>query len=86
MYKKNGYLSQTWNNKKQQWNIPTDRSQDVDQKTEVICLLIKFAPAIIVKMSKMAHSFYFLLMAAKNQSHGFRTFLLTQQIFQYFYL
>ena len=53
-------------------NIPTDRAQRVDEKNGVICLFIMFTPRVIViKMSKMAHFLYFLLMAAKT-SHNLR--------------
>ena len=40
----------------QKWNIPTDRAQSVDEKNVVICLVIMFAPGVmVIKMSKMAH-------------------------------
>ena len=39
----------------QKRNIPTDRAQKVDKKNGVICLVIMFAPAVmVIKMSKMA--------------------------------
>ena len=51
----------------QKWNIQADRAQRVDGKNGVICLVIMFAPGVmIIKMSKMAHFLYFLLMPAKN--------------------
>ena len=43
--------------------------QRVDEKNVVICLVIIFTPRVMdIKMSKMAHFFYFLLTTAKNQS------------------
>ena len=46
-----------------------DRAQRVDERNGVICLVIMFTPgAMVIKMPKMAHFLYFLLMAAKNQS------------------
>ena len=53
----------------QKLDIPTDRAQRVDKKNRVICLIIMFAPGVmVIKMLKMAHFLYFLLMPAKNQS------------------
>ena len=53
----------------QKWNIPTDRTQRLGEKNGVICLVIMLTPRVmVIEMSKMAHSLYFLLMAAKNQS------------------
>ena len=50
----------------QKWNIPTDRVQRVDGKNRVICLVIMFPPwVMVIKMSKMAHFLYLLLMPAK---------------------
>ena len=49
----------------QKWNIPTDR---VDKKIGVICLAIMVTPGnIAIKMSKMSHLLYFVLMTAKIQ-------------------
>ena len=39
------------------------------QKTGTICLVTFTSKVMVTKMSKMAHFFYFLLMAVKNQSH-----------------
>ena len=51
----------------QKWNIPTDRTQRVGEKNGVICLIIMFiARVMVIKMSKMVHSFFILLMIAKN--------------------
>ena len=53
----------------QKLDIPTHRAQRVDKKNRVICLIIMFAPGVmVIKMLKMAHFLYFLLMPAKNQS------------------
>ena len=46
-----------------------DRAQRVDEKNEVIYLVIVFTLGVmVIKMSKMVHFLYFLLMPAKNQS------------------
>ena len=46
-----------------------DRAQKVDEKNGVICLVIMFTPRVmVIKMSKMAHFLYFLLMSDTNQS------------------
>ena len=51
----------------QKWNIPTDRVQRVDEKNVIICLVIMFTYGVmVIKMSKMGHFLYFLLMIAKN--------------------
>ena len=53
----------------QKWNIPTHRAQRVDEKNGVICLVIMFAPRVmVIKVSQMSHFLYFLLMPVKNQS------------------
>ena len=53
----------------QKWNIPTDRAQRVDEKNGVICLVILLTPGfMVIKMPKMAHFLYILLMTAKNWS------------------
>ena len=55
----------------QKRNIPTDIAQRVDEKNGAISLMIIFTPGLmVIKISKMPHFFYFLLMAAKNQSQG----------------
>ena len=49
--------------------MPMGRAQRVDEKNAVTCLFIMFAPRVmVIKMSKMAHFLYFVLMAGKNQS------------------
>ena len=51
----------------QKWNIQRDRAQRVDEKNGVICLVIMFALGdMVMKMSKMAHFLYFLLIIAKS--------------------
>ena len=46
-----------------------DRAERVDEKNGVICLVIMFTPGVmVIKISKMTHFLYFLLMPAKNQS------------------
>ena len=53
----------------QKWNIVADRAERVDEENGVICLIIIFAPRVMtIKMRKMAHFVYFLLMPAKIQS------------------
>ena len=48
--------------------MSTDRAQKVHGKNGAICLVIMFVPRVmVIKMSKMAHFLYFLLMLAKNQ-------------------
>ena len=49
--------------------ISTDRVQIVGEKNRVICLVIMFTPRFkVIKMSKVAHYLYFLLMTPENQS------------------
>ena len=44
-----------------------DRAETVDEKNGVNCLVI--CPGVmVIKISKMTHFLYFLLMPAKNQS------------------
>ena len=51
----------------QKENIGTDRAHKVNEKNEVICLVIMFTPRVmVIKISTMARSLYFLLMTAKN--------------------
>ena len=46
-----------------------DRAQRVDGKNGVICLVIMFISQVtVIKMSKMTHFWYFLLMPRKNKS------------------
>ena len=46
-----------------------DRAQRVDEKNGVICLVIMFTTGVMtIKMSKMVHFLYFLLMLVKTQS------------------
>ena len=49
--------------------MPTDRAQRVDVKNGVTSLFKMFTSRVmVIKMSKMAHFLYFLLMTGKNQS------------------
>ena len=51
----------------QKWNIPMDRAQRVDEKNGVICLfIILTSRVIVIKISKMVHFLYFLLIAANH--------------------
>ena len=48
------------------WNSKNE-TQRVGEKNGVICLIIMFiARVMVIKMSKMVHSFFILLMIAKN--------------------
>ena len=48
--------------------MSTDRAQRADEKNGVIYLVVMFTSRFMVnKMSKMAHFFNFLLMAARNK-------------------
>ena len=45
-----------------------NRAQRVDTKNGVICLVILLTSRVmVIKMSKMAHFLYFLLMKAKDE-------------------
>ena len=47
------------------WNIPTVRAPRLNEKNGVTCLFIMFTPRFaLIKMSKMAHFLYFLLMTS----------------------
>ena len=63
----------------QKWNIPMDRAQRVDERNGVICLVVSYYWSNI-KMLKMAHFLYFLLMTAENQSQFGKIFQLIQKI------
>ena len=53
----------------QKWNIPMVRAPRVYEKNGIISLFIMFTPKdVVIKISKMAHFLYFLLVAAKNWS------------------
>ena len=51
----------------QKWNISTYRAQRVDEKNDVICLVMFISNVMIIRMSKMAHLMYFLLNTEKNR-------------------
>ena len=43
-----------------------DEAQRVDEKNGVICLVVMFTPRVmVIKMSKITHFLYFLLITAK---------------------
>ena len=50
----------------QKWNISIYRTQRVDEKNDVICLVIFTSKVMVITMSKMAHLMYFLLITEKN--------------------
>ena len=53
----------------QECNVPTDKTQKADEKNGVICPVIIFTLGVmVIKMSKMAHFLYFLLMTVKYLS------------------
>ena len=53
----------------QKWNILRDKPQKADEKNRIIWPVIMFPPRIMaIKMLKMAHFLYFLLMTAKSSS------------------
>ena len=44
----------------QKRNISMHKAQAVDEKNEVICLVMKFTPRVmVIEMSKMAHFYIF---------------------------
>ena len=46
----------------QKWNIPNDRTQRLDEKNGVICLVFMFNPRVmVIKMLKMTHFQIFCL-------------------------
>ena len=49
----------------QKCNTPTDRAQRVDEKIRSFVFMFTHG-VVAIKMSKMAHFLYFLVMAAKN--------------------
>ena len=50
----------------QKWKLSTDKAQRVNKKNGVICLHIIFTPRVmVIKMSKMGHFLYFLVMTTK---------------------
>ena len=51
------------------WNIPTVRVQRVKERNVANGLAVIFTSGVmVIKMSKMVHFLYFLLMPEKNQS------------------
>ena len=45
-----------------------DGAQIADKKNGVICLVMFVPGVMVIKMSKLAHFWYFLLMPAKSRS------------------
>ena len=43
------------------------RAQRVDEKNDVICLVMYTSKVMVIRMSKMTHLMYFLLNAEKNR-------------------
>ena len=43
----------------QKWNIPMDRTQRVDEKNGVICLVMFTSAVMVIKITKLAHFLYF---------------------------
>ena len=54
-----------------------DRAQRVDEKNGVICLVMFTPGVIVIKMSKMAHFLYFLLITV-----GFFLYFSPQKVIQ----
>ena len=52
----------------QKSKMQMDRAQIVDEKNGVICLVMFVPGVMVIKMSKLAHFLYFLLMPAKCRS------------------
>ena len=53
----------------EKWNIQTDGAQRVDEKNKVIFLVIMFTQGVmVIKMSKVAHILYLLLMRQFGQN------------------
>ena len=50
----------------QKWNISTYRAQRVDEKMDVIRLVMFTSKVMVIRMSKMAHLMYFLLNTEKK--------------------
>ena len=51
----------------QKWNISMYGAQRVDEKNDVICLVMFASKVMVIRMSKMAHLMYFLLNTEKNR-------------------
>ena len=55
----------------QKWNKPTERAKTVNEGNGVICLVLMFTLGVKhIKMLKMVHVLYFMLITAKNHSLG----------------
>ena len=51
----------------QKWNISTYTAQRVDEKNDVIRLVMFTSKVMVIRMSKMAYLMYFLLNTEKNR-------------------
>ena len=51
----------------QKWNISTYRAQRVDEKNDVIGLVMFTSKVVVISMSKVAHLMHFLLNTEKNR-------------------
>ena len=52
----------------QKWSISKYRSQRVDQKNDIIRLVMLTSTVMVIRMSKMAYLMYFLLNTEKKQT------------------
>ena len=50
------------------WNISTYTAQRVDEKNDIICLVMFTSKVMVIRMSKMAHLIYFMLNTEKKQT------------------
>ena len=51
----------------QKWNISTYRAQRVDEKNDVIRLVMFTSKVMVIRMSRTAYLMYFLLNTEKNR-------------------
>ena len=60
MQKAGRHGTKLWRSRNAETKCITDRAQKVDEKNEVICLIIIFIPRVmVIEMSRMAHFFVF---------------------------
>ena len=55
----------------QQWNISRYRAQRVDEKNDVVRLVMFTSKVMAIRMSKMAYLMYFLLNTEKKKQTQF---------------
>ena len=60
-----GGVGGTWN-WMQKWNIAADRAWRLDEKNGIICQVMFTSRVMVIKISKMAHFLYSVLMTAEN--------------------